>query len=162
MATARRVPLTEIVEDLSEIVTRIVWSVVSTVDTAGRPRSRVMHPVWEIRPDLVEGVVATRPTPVKSAHLEARPFVTCAYWSPDHDAAFLDCHVRWEREVAARKAAWDRIAATPPPVGYDPAPLWPGGPAGDDFAALTLRPYRIQVVRGAALAKGEPTTMWTA
>jgi len=50
MATAIHVPLSDLVEDLEEIVTRIIWSTVTTTDTHGRPRTRVMHPTWNITP----------------------------------------------------------------------------------------------------------------
>ena len=33
------------------IAHEIVWCTLATVDAAGRPRSRVVHPVWEERPD---------------------------------------------------------------------------------------------------------------
>lgn len=154
MAVARRVELAELVADLEEVVRRIVWSVVSTVDRAGRPRSRVMHPVWDFV--AMTGVVGTRRTPVKVAHLAARPAVSCAYWSPDHDAAFLDCEASWvpEEELGG---AWEELGK-----GYDPGELWPEGPGGGGFAALRLRPYRVQVVRAEVLGAGEAVPMWVA
>ena len=154
MATAVAVSLPEIVDDLAEIVGRIVWTTVTTTDRQGRPRSRVMHPVWSITPEQVSGVIGARPTPTKSAHIARSPWLTCAYWSPDHDAAFLDCHVAWAGD---RGAAWDRLA-----VGYDPATLWPSGPTAADFGALDLTPYRIQIIRAATMAQGAPTPLWTA
>ena len=30
-----------------EMAHRIVWATVATVDERGRPRSRVLHPIWE-------------------------------------------------------------------------------------------------------------------
>jgi general stress protein 26 len=152
MATAHRVELADLVADLSEIVGRIVWSVVSTTDRLGRPRSRVMHPVWDFK--ALDGWIGTRRTPVKVAHLAAQSALTCAYWSPDHDAAFLDCTAEWAQD---RDAAWAALAQ-----GYNPATLWPDGPSSPDFAALRLRPYRIQVIKAASLATGAPTPMWAA
>jgi hypothetical protein len=154
MVSTVRVELAELVEDLAEIVGRIVWSVVSTTDRAGRPRSRVMHPVWDF--GAMTGVVGTRRTPVKVAHLARQPAVTCAYWSPEHDAAFVDCVASWvpEGELAV---AWADLAK-----GYDPTTVWRDGPGAADFAALRLRPYRIQVVRAASLATGAPVPLWAA
>ncbi|ONI79700.1 hypothetical protein ALI144C_23345 [Actinosynnema sp. ALI-1.44] len=152
MVAGKPVTLDAVTEDLAEIVTRIIWSTVSTTDRLGRPRTRVMHPVWEITAESVVGFVGTRRTPVKVAHIARSPWVTCAYWSPDHDAAFVDCHVTW-----VGSEAWDRLAA-----GYDPTTLWPDGPSSPDFAAWQLRPYRIQIIRGADVAKGLPTSLWTA
>ncbi len=154
MVTAYRVEQAELAEDLAEIVGRIVWSVVSTTDRRGRPRSRVMHPVWDFA--TMTGVVGTRRTPVKVAHLAAQPALTCAYWSPDYDAAFLDCEASWVPE-AELADAWAALAK-----GYDPATLWPDGPGSPGFAALRLRPHRIQVIRAASLATGAPVPMWVA
>ncbi|HWO63826.1 MAG TPA: pyridoxamine 5'-phosphate oxidase [Umezawaea sp.] len=149
MVVGRRVELAELVGDLEEIVGRIVWSVVSTVDRAGRPRSRVMHPVWDF--GAMTGVVGTRRTPVKVAHLAGQSAVSCAYWSPEHDAAFLDCEASWvgEEELGW---AWGELEK-----GYDPGGLWPGR---EGFAALRLRPYRVQVIRAEALGAGEEVPMW--
>ncbi|MCE7004156.1 hypothetical protein LWC34_15125 [Kibdelosporangium philippinense] len=151
MVAGRPVPLDEIVAPLTEITGRIVWSTVSTTDHLGRPRVRIMHPVWEISPEAVIGFIGTRRTPVKTAHVARSPWVSCAYWSPEHDAAFVDCQVLW---VGAE--AWDRLA-----VGYDPSTLWPDGPESPDFAAWELRPYRIQIIRGADVAAGNPSPIWT-
>ncbi|MBE1461233.1 hypothetical protein H4W33_000245 [Kibdelosporangium phytohabitans] len=41
--------LDSVADDLAEVVHRIVWSTVSTTDRLGRPRTRITHPVWEIR-----------------------------------------------------------------------------------------------------------------
>lgn len=37
----------EIQNDFLAIVSKIVWCSVATIDTQGRPRSRVLHPMWE-------------------------------------------------------------------------------------------------------------------
>jgi hypothetical protein len=153
MATAVHVELEDLVADLAEITGRIVWSTVTTTDRRGRPRSRVMHPVWEIAPDRVSGLIGSRPTPLKVAHIARSPWLTCGYWSPDHDAAFVDCHAGW---AVDKEHAWERLTA-----GYDPATIWPGGPHSSDFGALILTPYRIQIIRAATLASGEPTPLWT-
>jgi hypothetical protein len=152
MVAARHVTLAELTDDLAEITKRIVWSTVSTTDLRGRPRVRIMHPVWEIAAEGVTGWIGTRRTPVKVAHLARSPWLTCAYWSPEHDAAFIDCRADW-----AGPEAWDRLAQ-----GYDPTTLWPGGPGSPDFAALRLTPHRIQIIRGADVAAGLQTPLWAA
>jgi hypothetical protein len=45
----------------------------------------------------------------------------------------------------------------PEPVGYDPSivPEWRGGPTSDAFAALRLSPYRLRVMAGTVMTKGE-------
>ena len=37
----------EIAKGFDERVRRIVWCTVTTVDTQGRPFSRILHPIWE-------------------------------------------------------------------------------------------------------------------
>jgi hypothetical protein len=113
-----------------------------------------MHPVWDF--GAMTGVVGTRRTPVKVAHLARQPALTCAYWSLDHDAAFVDCVASWVPEGESADA-WAALAK-----GYDPATVWPGGPGAPDFAALRLRPYRVQVIRAASLATGAPVPLWAA
>ena len=46
-------------------------------------------------------------------------------------------------------------------MGYDPAPIWPDGPEGDDFVALRLDPWRVQSKSAAGMAAGEPYLVWT-
>ena len=59
-----------------EVAHRIVWCTVATVDHHDRPRSRILHPFWELTDDGLTGWITTRPTPLKRAHLEHSPF-TC-------------------------------------------------------------------------------------
>ena len=54
---------------------RIVWATVATTDRHGRPRSRILHPLWEWDGGSLVGWIATGRTPVKRAHLERTP--TC-------------------------------------------------------------------------------------
>ena len=37
----------EIAEEFDARVKKIVWCTVSTIDRQGRPRSRILHPIWE-------------------------------------------------------------------------------------------------------------------
>jgi hypothetical protein len=140
---------------------RIVYCSLATVDRRGRPRSRLVHAVWEREGDRVVGWVGSRPTPFRRAHVERTPFVSCFYWDPAHDVAVAECAVSWIEDGGGRRAAWERLSAPPPPMGYDPAPIWPGGPEGDDFVALRLDPWRIQAKSAAAMAAGEPYLVWT-
>ncbi|MCB8968188.1 MAG: pyridoxamine 5'-phosphate oxidase family protein, partial [Ardenticatenaceae bacterium] len=39
--------LTEIAPAFVEMAHRIVWCNAATVDSKGRPRSRVLHPIWQ-------------------------------------------------------------------------------------------------------------------
>ena len=37
----------EIESEFHKRVSRIVWCTITTVDAKGRPRSRILHPLWE-------------------------------------------------------------------------------------------------------------------
>ncbi len=57
----------------------IVWCTMATVDAQGRPRQRIMHPIWQVLDDRPVGWVLTGRTPVKTRHLATNPHVSCAY-----------------------------------------------------------------------------------
>lgn len=144
---------------------RIVWANVATVDPHGRPRSRVLHPLWVWDPaaGTLVGWVATSPTPAKRSHLAASPFVSVGYWAPDHDHCIAECRAELLDDDATRTWVWDAFTEAPAPVGYDPAiiPPWAGGPTSDAFAALRLDPWRLRVFPGSALlGQGGDVLTW--
>jgi hypothetical protein len=148
-----------ILHDAVTIAHQVVWGVLTTVDAAGRPRNRVVHPAWEPVPAGVRGWVTTRRTPIKSAHLAANPHVGCAYAGAGHDVAYFDCVGRWATP-AERRHAWELFRSLPAPAGYDPATIWPDGADSPGSEVLVLEPYRVQVGLAADLARGEPTRAW--
>ena len=139
-----------------EMAHQIVWCTTATVDASGRPRSRVLHPIWQWDGNALTGWIATGPTPVKRAHLEASPFVSCNYWAPSQDTCVAECGASWAFDDDTRKMVWDLFANGPEPVGYDPAiiPGW-DGPTSDAFAALKLKPWRLRVMPGAVMMQGQ-------
>ena len=141
---------------------RIVYCSLATVDRRGRPRSRLVHAVWERDGDRIVGWVGSRPTPFRRAHLERNPFASCFYWDPAHDVAVAECEVTWIEDDDGRHDAWQRLSAAPEPMGYDPSPIWPDGAIGANFVALRLDPWRVQAKSAAAMATGEPYLAWTA
>lgn len=143
---------------------RVVWATVATVDEAGRPRSRILHPMWEWDGERLVGWIATGPTPVKRAHLDHSPYVSVTYWSPEHDTATAECAAEWVLDDAGRIAGWERFKAAPAPVGYDPAiiPPWVDGPTSDAFAILRLDPWRLRVFPGTVLlGQGGEVLTWS-
>lgn len=61
-----------------EFVTRVhaaVWCNCATIDTRGRPRSRIVHPVWE----GATGWITTRRSSPKVKHIAVNTFVSLAY-----------------------------------------------------------------------------------
>ena len=146
-----------------QVAHRVVWCTVATVDRRGRPRSRVLHPIWETAADgTLTGWITTRPTPLKVAHLLHAPFVSCSYWSPDHDTAVAECHARWETDLAETERVWGLFRSAPAPLGHDPATIWPDGPASADAGLLRLDPWRLRVLALADLTAGRPGRSWHA
>jgi hypothetical protein len=143
-----------------EIAHRVVWCTFATVDARGRPRSRLVHPVWTFEPngELV-GRVASRRTSPKSAHLETTPYASCSYWDPVHDVAVADCHASWDVEP---ERSWSVFSEPPPPVGFDPTVMFAGGLDSPDAGIVVLRPWRVRWGRAADLALGTPHSIWTA
>jgi hypothetical protein len=148
-----------------EMAHSIVWASAATVDANGRPRSRVLHPIWEFDGTDLFGWIATVPSPVKKAHLAVHPHMSLNYWTPTHDTCSAECLVEWYLDDETRAAVWDKFASAPAPVGYDPRiiPHWADGPTSGDFAALRLAPYRLRVMAGTVMTKGEGAPLlWSA
>ena len=144
---------------------QIVWASVATVDRNGRPRSRILHPYWEWDGTDLTGWIATVPTPIKRAHIEAHPEVSVSYWAPSHDTCSAECAVQWHLDDDTRRTVWDTFATAPAPVGYDPfiIPMWSDGPTSDQFAVLRLTPRRLRVMAGTVMTAGVGQPLvWTA
>jgi hypothetical protein len=153
-------PPATVVEAFVAIAHRVVWCTLATVDRQGRPRSRVVHPIWERTGDGLVGWLISRPTPLRRAHLAANPFVSCSYWDPAHDIAVAESRAAWVTAPAAREHAWACFRAAPPPLGYDPATIWPAGLEDPAAGVILLEPWRLKAAAAARLAAGEPAHVW--
>lgn len=145
-----------------EMAHRIVWCSVATVDAKQRPRSRVLHPIWEWDGTQLVGWVGTGPTPTKRAHLEASPFVSLNYWAPSQDTCVAECRAQLLVDDQTRTRTWNLLKNAPLPVGYDPAiiPGW-DDPTCEAFAALRLEPWRLRVFPGTVLlGQGGDVLTW--
>ncbi len=89
----------------------------TTVDAEGRPRSRILHPLFDVRDGRPVGWVMIGRTPIKTFHLAANPHVACSYWSPEQHTIGINCVASWVEDAAAKRDVRDRFAATPPPLG---------------------------------------------
>lgn len=141
---------------------QIVWCSVATVNSKQQPRSRILHPIWEWNGQELTGWIATSPTPLKRAHLNASPFVSLNYWTPTQDTCVAECRATWHFDDATRKRVWDSFANAPAPVGYDPKiiPGWTS-PTVATFAALRLDPYQLRVFPGTVLmGQGGTVLTW--
>ena len=146
-------------DEFLDIAHRIVWASVATVDRRDRPRSRVLHPIWERDGDRLTGWVITRPTPLKRAHLAHAPYVSCSYWDPRHEVAVAECAAGWEHDVDVRARVWLAFLEAPEPLGYDFAQIFPDGAQSAGAGFLRMEPWRIRTQRVAAL---EPPQVWSA
>lgn len=147
-----------------EMAHRIVWCTAATVDRQGRPRSRILHPIWQWDGQELVGWIGTGPTPTKRANLQASPFMSLNYWSPTHDTCVAECHAAWAFDDETRTMVWNLFAHAPKPVGYDPiiVPGW-DSPTSAAFAVLRLVPWRLRVFPGSVLlGQGGSVLVWQA
>jgi hypothetical protein len=149
--------LKEVAPAFIEMAHRIVYCSAATVDSRKRPRSRVLHPIWEYDGTSLVGWIATSPTPLKRAHFAHSPYMSCNYWAPDHDTCTAECRAELLTDDATRIDIWQRFKNAPPPIGYDPAiiPRWPS-PTDVGFAVIRLEPWRLRVFPATAFFSGDP------
>ncbi len=130
----------EIEQEFIERAHSAVWCNVATVDARGRPRSRVLHPIWE----GATAWITTRRTSFKSKQLARNPYVSLAYIKDPFKPVYAECRAAWEDDAAAKQRIWDLFKNTPPPLGYDPGSIW-NGAEDPDFGVLRLAPWRIDL-----------------
>ncbi len=66
---------------------KIFWCTATTADAQGRPRPRILHPIWQVIDGLPVDWVVTSQTPVKTTHLARKPHLACMYWNPDQNTS---------------------------------------------------------------------------
>jgi general stress protein 26 len=140
--------LADVAPAFVEMAHQIVWCTVATVDTAGKPRTRVLHPVWEWDGTALVGWIATGNGSLKTKHVAREPRVSLTYWAPNQDTISIEADASMHVDDETRVMVWNRFKDAPAPVGYDPAmiPPWSGGPTSDAFAAMRLDPLAIRLV----------------
>ena len=137
-------------------VRRIVWCTVATVDRQGRPRTRILHPIWEGS----TGWIATGRRSLKEKHLAANPYVSLSYWDQEHQQVYADCKAEWLDGQAEKLRIWELYKTTPPPLGYDPQIIWQGGPSDPSYGLLKLTPWRVELYALQDLVSGAPPKVW--
>lgn len=156
--------LTQVAPAFVAMAHQIVWCSAATVDAHGRPRSRILHPIWQWDGHQLVGWIGTSPTAVKRAHLQVSPYMSLNYWSPSQDTCVADCRAAWAFDDETRTMVWNLYANGPEPVGYDPAviPGW-DSPTSAAYAALRLEPWRLRVFPGTVLTgQGGEVLTWRA
>src|SRR4051794_17464289 len=120
--------LTAIGDELDRRITTTVWCTLATTDPAGRPRTRIVHPMWERGDDGLVGWLGTRTGTPKLAHLARTPYASLLYWDPRHQQATIDAVVATHTDDATCERVWALMSSFPEPYGFDPTPMWPDGP----------------------------------
>lgn len=130
----------DIQENFHQTVAKYVWCNVATVDTQGRPRSRVLHPIWE----GATGWIVTGRTSLKAKHLDDNPHVSLAYIADPFKPLYVDASAEWVDDLATKERIWALFTNTPQPYGYDPAPFF-GSVDRPTTGLLKLTPWRIEL-----------------
>ncbi|MGH2611180.1 MAG: pyridoxamine 5'-phosphate oxidase family protein [Tepidiformaceae bacterium] len=146
----------DIAAEFDARVRRIVWCTVTTVDAKGRPRARILHPVWEGS----TGWIATGRDSFKAKHIAKNPYVSLSYWDQQHQQVYAECKAEWEDDPAERQRVWDLVKNAPPPVGYDPGLFWQGGSTDPTFGALKLTPWRVELYALQDMMQGKSSQVW--
>ena len=148
----------EIADEFDARVKRIVWCTVATVDRQGRPRTRILHPIWE----GATGWIATGRETLKTKHLAKNPYVSLSYWDQQHQQIYADCKAEWVDDKAQKDRIWDLYKNTPPPLGYDPGIIWQGGREDATYGLLKLTPWRIELYGLSSVMTGAESQVWRA
>lgn len=145
----------EIEAEFIQRVHTMVWCSVATVDAKGRPRSRVLHPIWEGS----TGWIGTHRNSHKARHLAKNPQVSLAYIANVMNPVYVDCTAEWIDDMSQKQRIWDMFRNAPEPLGYDPA-LTFGSVDHENFGLLKLTPWRIDLVSFPAPSYEEGTKVW--
>jgi len=149
----------------------------ATVGPDLRPRTRILHPLWELDAELV-GWIVTRVTPVKVRHLAYSPYLSCSYREPGHEVAVADCRAEWVGDTATRQRVWELFRDAPGPLGYDFWSVFPDGPVPgresqprdrrvggaastrESPSLLRLTPYRLRLTDVETLSGRKEPLAW--
>lgn len=146
----------------SERVQQTIWCSMATIDRRGRPRSRIVHPMWEtpLHNDAVAFVLSSRDA-FMGKHLAAHPHVSLSYWHPKMGALYVDCRADWIEDADEKLRAWELFRSTPRMYGYDPNTYYSGSATDPGNGVLRLTPWRAEL----AARPGDtdsPNTVWHA
>ena len=145
----------EIETEFVERVHRIVWCTAATVDRQGRPRSRILHPIWE----GATGWVGTHRHSFKSKHLAHNPFMSLSYVESAMNPIHVDCKTEWVDDRDQKERVWNLFKNAPEPLGFDPASTF-GSVHDDDFGVLKLTPWRIALIQFPAKSHDAGQRIW--
>jgi uncharacterized pyridoxamine 5'-phosphate oxidase family protein len=142
----------------AEFIQRVhtmVWCSAATVDSRQRPRSRILHPIWE----GATGWITTHRNSHKARHLAKNPYMSLAYIQSIHTPVYVDCKAEWVEDRDQKQRVWELFKTTPPPLGFDPAQDFIS-PGHEKFGLLKLTPWRIDLVSFPAESFETGTQVW--
>jgi hypothetical protein len=145
----------EIEEEFLQRVRRMIWCSAATVDGRGRPRSRILHPLW----DGATGWICTHRSSYKSQNLAHHPYVSLAYITEITRPVYADCETAWVEDPGEKRRVWNKFKNTPEPLGFDPAVDFIS-PDHEIFGLLKLTPWRIALVTFPAPSHAEGQRIW--
>lgn len=146
----------DLADEFEARVAHIVWAVMATVDRAGRPRTRIVHPVW----DGETGWVGTRPESLKMRHLSGNPWVSLTYFDAERGTVVVEARAAIVEDRGQMHRVWELFSSKPEPYGFDPLLIWKKGPDGPDFGVLRLDPWRVELTGTPELTRGLPARVW--
>jgi len=121
-------------------VSQAVYCTLATVDRQNRPRSRVMHPVW----DGPLGWIISWPGSHKAKHLLLNPAVSLAYIADINKPVYVDGIAEWIDAVDEKQRIWKLHQDTPATLGFDPQPHY-GSIDNPYYGLLRITPWRIEL-----------------
>ena len=128
----------ELQDEFMARIQKAVYCNVATVDRRGRPRSRVMHLVWE----GPVGLVITWPESHKARHLAANPYVSLAYISEPEKPVYVEATAVWITDTSEQMRIWELYKTIP--LGFDLTPHY-GTIEHQYFGVLRFTPWRIEL-----------------
>jgi general stress protein 26 len=145
----------DIEKEFIERVHKMVWCSVATIDEKQRPRSRILHPIWEGS----TGWIGTHRNSHKSKHLAHNPYMSLAYIADVMNPVYIDARAEWIDDTNQKRRIWDLFKNTPEPLGYDPAVSFISVDH-ENFGLLKLTPWRIDLVTFPSPSMEEGTRVW--
>lgn len=121
-------------------VSQAVYCSMATIDRKGRPRSRMMHPIW----DGPIGWAISWPESHKAKHLAHNPHVSLAYIYDKNKPVYVDALAEWVEDIGEKQRIWDLHRSTPAPLGFDPQPHY-GSIDHPFYGLLKITPWRIEL-----------------
>jgi general stress protein 26 len=121
-------------------VSQVVYCTMATIDRQNRPRTRVIHPIWE----GPIGWLISWPASHKSKHLARNPAVSLAYIPDKENPVYVDGMAEWVDTIEEKQRIWDLHRTTPAPLGFDPQPHY-GTIDHPYYGVLKITPWRIEL-----------------